>query len=471
MNMWSVVNRMYWAVLSLVVVFANQVIGAEKEDGIESDSLTLFQYDYSYEYVPDASYDEIEQRLLQIDSEMPLNFNTRVKAFVDYFSVKDREYSKMVMGRSRYYFPIFEDILAKYEMPDELKYLSIVESGLAPRARSRAAAVGLWQFIYSTGRSYGLHVDWYIDERMDTYKATEAACKHLRNLYGEFHDWELALAAYNCGSGNVRKAIRRSGYKKTFWEIYRYLPRETRGYLPQFVALIYLFNYQEEHNFYLEEAEYMYPIAFDTIHIKNYMDFQSLGEHLNVCPEELEMLNPAIKHNALPQLKKSYPIRIPSDKMQLLADSRTEILDSVAVTGKARIDYLARNSAGSTWGREKVVYRVRSGDVLGTIAGKFHVRVSDIKKWNNLHSNLIRVGQRLNIYLKPTMAANYKNAPTQKTKPVVAEINGSKYHIVQPGDTLWSISRAYDNLSIEKIKKINNLSNSKIKPGQKLLIG
>lgn len=437
----------------------------------ESDSLITDVYDYSYEYIPDATYDEIERRMGEIHTDIPLNFNTRVKSFVDYFSVRDREYSRMVMGRSRYYFPIFEEILSKYEMPDELKYLSIVESGLAPRAKSRAAAVGLWQFIYSTGRSYGLHVDWYIDERMDPYKATEAACKHLKNLYGEFHDWELALAAYNCGSGNVRKAIRRSGYKKTFWEVYKYLPRETRSYLPQFVALIYLFNFQEEHNFYLEEKDYMYPIQFDTIEVKTYLDFQSLGDHLNICAEELELLNPAIKHNALPELKKSYPVRIPSDKYLLFTSDRKNIMDSLAVTGKQRIDYLARNAAGSTWGREKVVYHVRSGDVLGKIAGKYHVRVSDIKRWNNLNSNMIRVGQRLNIWLTPSLAANHSSTPVKKSEPVMTVIDGSKYHIVQPGDSLWSISRAYDNLSIDKIKKMNKLSNSKIKPGQKLLIG
>jgi len=461
------------AVLStiLLIMVVTRSFGQELSLLIDPDSVLENLYDYGYEYVPDASYAEIEARLAGIETEIPLHFNTRVKAFVDYFSVKDREYSKMVMGRSKYYFPVFEEILARYQMPDELKYLAIVESGLAPRAKSWASAVGLWQFIYSTGRSYGLHVDWFIDERMDPYLATEAACKHLRNLYGEFNDWELALAAYNCGSGNVRKARRRSGYKKNFWDIYRYLPRETRGYLPQFVALLYLFNYQEEHNFYLEDADYMYPIEFDTIHVRNYMDFESLSLHLNICPEELEMLNPAIKHNALPELKQPYPIRIPADKHAWLVQNRSEILDSVAVMGKAKVDYLARNSAGSTWGREKVIYRVRSGDVLGSIAGRFHVRVSDIKKWNNLHSNLIRVGQRLDIWLKPTMAAGYSNPPVKETKPAVAEINGSKYHIVQPGDTLWGISKAYENLTVEKIKKINKLSNSKIKPGQKLLIG
>ena len=221
----------------------------------DQDTDSLFIPPLTYEYIPDATYDQIEERLKKINSEIPLNFNTRVKSFVDYFTVRDREYTKMVLGRSTYYFPIFEEILAKYNLPDELKYLAIVESGLKSTARSRAAAVGLWQFIYFTGRSYGLHSDWYVDERMDPVKSTEAAARYIKSLYNMFGDWELALAAYNCGPGNVRKAIRRSGYKKKFWDIYRYLPRETRGYLPQFVAITYAFNYQEEHNFILDDSE------------------------------------------------------------------------------------------------------------------------------------------------------------------------------------------------------------------------
>ena len=436
----------------------------------DQDTDSLFIPPLTYEYIPDATYDQIEERLKKINSEIPLNFNTRVKSFVDYFTVRNREYTKMVLGRSTYYFPIFEEILAKYNLPDELKYLAIVESGLKSTARSRAAAVGLWQFIYFTGRSYGLHSDWYVDERMDPVKSTEAAARYIKSLYNMFGDWELALAAYNCGPGNVRKAIRRSGYKKKFWDIYRYLPRETRGYLPQFVAITYAFNYQEEHNFILDDSEYIYPMATDTIMVRDFLNLTTLGEMLNVCEEDMEFLNPSIKRKAVPQSSKYFSVRIPYDKMELFNEYRSIILDSASKTGKKELEYLARNSTGSTYGRDKVIHRVRSGDVLGRIAQRYHVRVSDIKKWNSLHSNTIRVGQRLNIWLTPN---SYTASVVEKKSTVKQNmvVNGTKYHVVQPGDTLWDISKAYSDMSIEKLKKLNNLKSNSIKPGQKLVVG
>jgi membrane-bound lytic murein transglycosylase D len=444
-----------------------------KVNAKQTNSDSLFVPAYSYEYIPDVTYDTLEKRIARIESRIPLHFNTKVKAFIDYFTVRDREYTRKVIGRSHYYFPIFEKIIQEHNLPDELKYLAIVESGLAANARSRAAAVGLWQFIYTTGRIYNLHADWYIDERMDPYKSTEAACRLLSSLYNQFGDWELALAAYNCGPGNVRKAIRRSGYKHSFWEIYRYLPRETRSYVPQFVSIIYVFKHLEEHNFYLEPEEKLYPLPFDTIQVKHFLNLQSLAKQLNVCDEELQLLNPSIKQGALPDLKKHYTVRIPSYQFEYFTENRSAIMDSAAKEGKKQIEYLARNSAGSTYGREKITYRVRSGDVLGKIAGKYHVRVSDLKRWNNLHGNMIRVGQRLNIWLKPHFASNYKSSPKNNTpaRPKTSVVNGKKYHIVQEGESLWSIARIYENLTIDKLKKMNQLTTNKIKPGQKLLVG
>ncbi len=455
--------------VALLIFSAFNILNAAPgSDGLPEDS--IYATLYNYEYIPDATYDEIESRLKLIEQEIPLSFNTRVKSFVDYFTVKDREYTKMVLGRSTYYFPIFEEILSRYDMPEELKYLSIVESGLNARAQSWASAVGLWQFIYFTGRTYGLHVDWYVDERMDPIKSTEAAAQYIKSLYKMFGDWELALAAYNCGPGNVRKAIRRSGYKKKFWDIYRYLPRETRGYVPQFVAIAYAFNYAEEHNLILDEGEYLQYWDTDTIMVKNFTNVKTIAQMLDLCESDLEMLNPAIKRNAVPDSRKFFAIRLPSDKMAYFNEHRSAILDSASRTGKKELEYLARNTVGSTYGRDKVVHRVRSGDVLGKIAQQYHVRISDIKKWNNLHSNTIRIGQRLNIWLLPgayTASANV-------TKPAVKQdlvVDGKKYHIVQPGDTLWEISKLYNNVTIEKIKKMNNLNGNNIKPGQKLVIG
>ncbi len=196
------------------------------------------------EYIPGEDDPElIRERLNRLQQTIPLHYHPRVHAFINYFTVRDREYTRMVIHRRDLYFPVFQKYLARYQLPDELKYLSIIESGLNPKAVSRARATGLWQFMYFTGKHYGLHIDGFEDQRMDPEKATDAACRYLRDLYNLFQDWELALAAYNTGPGNVKKAIRRSGYKKSFWQIYPYLPRETRSYVPQFVAMVYTMNH------------------------------------------------------------------------------------------------------------------------------------------------------------------------------------------------------------------------------------
>jgi len=420
-------------------------------------------------FVPDHSYELVADRLSCMYSSIPLNFNERVYAFVNYFTDIDREYTEMVLSRVHLYFPIFEKYLKKYGLPDELKYLAIVESGLNPRAVSRAGAAGLWQFMPTTGRYFKLHQDWYIDERLDPEKSTEAACKYMKQLYGIFNDWELALAAYNAGPGNVRKAIRRSGYKKKFWEIYRYLPRETRGYLPQFVAMVYVINHAPEHNLFADPEYHPYS---ETVVVNNFLNLNTLAEQLNLCLEDLVKINPAIKRNALPKNISNYPLQIPADKMGYLKDNREAIFELAANTGQAEIEYQARNSVGSTWGREKLVHRVRSGEVLGLIAQRYRVRVSDIRKWNGLRGNMIRVGQRLNIWVYPGTKIQSSQRLAKVTPPQLKVLpTGVRTYQVQPGDTLWDISRMYDDLSVEKIKKLNNLKTNKIKPGQTLVIG
>ena len=257
-------------------------------------------------------------------------------------------------------FQFFQEKLAEYNLPDELKYLSIVESGLRPNAISHANAVGLWQFISSTGKMYGLSNGWYIDERMDPYEATDAACRYLKDLHRMFDNWELALAAYNCGPGNVRKAIRRSGYKKKFWEIYRYLPRETRSYVPQIVAITYLFNHLELHNF-LEQPE-QFPPKWDTIMVNQYFHLETFGNQINMCVEDLLKLNPQIRRGVLPEETKNFALRIPRDLKAEVVSDRTHLYDTASKVGKKHLQYLARNSPGSTYGRKRVVYKVRSGE-------------------------------------------------------------------------------------------------------------
>lgn len=422
-----------------------------------------------YDTYPDVTYSEIEDRIAELEQTIPLEFNDRVRSFVDFFTIKNREYTVGVLNRKDRYFEVFEPILAKYNMPDELKYLAIVESGLRSNAVSRANAVGPWQFISSTGKMYGLKGNWYVDDRMDPYQATDAAARHLQDLYNMFDDWELAMAAYNCGPGNVRKAIRRSGYKKKFWEIYRYLPRETRGYVPQFVAMVYVMNHAEDHNLFPTEVEYQ--MDFDTVMVSQYFHLETFANQLNLCLDDLLMLNPDIKRGALPEGTRNYALKVPLDLKDTIVANRTFLYDTAGKVGKKELEYLARNTPGSTYGRQKQVYRVRSGDVLGTIARRYHVRVSDIKKWNNLRSNMIRIGQRLAIWVLPTYNSQTKNLyrATARTNNQ-PDLNGKKVYHVKTGDSLWSISRS-TNQSIETIKELNQLKSNNIQPGQALIIG
>nr|MCU0383902.1 LysM peptidoglycan-binding domain-containing protein [Cyclobacteriaceae bacterium] len=362
-------------------------------------------------------------------------------------------------------FPLFEKYLKEYGLPEELKYLSIIESGLNPKAISRARAVGLWQFMQATGRYFDLHADFYQDDRMDPEKSTRAACQYLKQLYGIFGDWELALAAYNSGPGNVKRAIRRSGYKKSFWDIYPYVPRETRSYVPQFVAITYTMQHLKEHNFLLEN-QLAYPQS-DTIIVKKYLHLPTFARLTNTCAEDLALLNPSILQYAIPDVSKPVILRVPVATKVALESNRSFVLDSASRVGKKELEALAKNAIGNTYGKDKVVYRVRSGDVLGSIAIRYNVRVADIKKWNNLRSNTIRVGQRLNIWLKPSAI---KKDTTAQQK-IIIPLPDSKTYTVQEGDTLWSISRKFEGLSIEKIKELNNLQTNSIQPGQKLVLG
>jgi membrane-bound lytic murein transglycosylase D len=450
-----------------VLVDSLEMVSAENDMLYKEDSIDLPYYylPIDLEYIPgDDDPIVIADRLKCIQKTIPMHYNEKTHAFINFFTVKDREYTRMIIQRMNLYFPLFEKYLAEYGLPDELKYLSIIESGLNPRAVSRARAVGLWQFMPATGRYFGLHIDWYIDERMDPEKSTRAACQYLKQLYRMFGDWELALAAYNSGPGNVKRAIRRAGYKKNFWDIYPYVPRETRSYVPQFMAITYTMNYLSEHNFLVEGQEA--PLLSDTLCVKKYLHLPTLASLTGSCLEDILKLNPSVQHNAIPDVVKPYKLLLPVAAKTFLNSNRSFILDSASKVGKTQLALLARNSPGSTYGKDKIVYKVRSGDVLGSIALRHGVKVVDMKKWNNLNSNTIRVGQRLNIWLKPSAFAQSQNPiASAQTLP------SSKVYTVQPGDTLWDISQKFQGLTIQKIKDLNKLANSNIQVGQKLVVG
>ncbi|WBL41641.1 LysM peptidoglycan-binding domain-containing protein [Algoriphagus halophytocola] len=417
---------------------------------------------YHYEYIPDFTYDEIDQRIKAMDHEMAFELNDRIFSFIQYFTVRNRDYTKMVLARKEQFFPMFDQTMAKHEMPLEIKYLSIIESGLDPQIRSRVGAMGLWQFMPATGRMYGMEVSSDIDDRMDPELSTEAAAKYLKSLYRMFGDWEVAMAAYNCGPGNVRKAIRRSGGKKTFWGIYNYLPRETRSYVPQVQAMLYILNHLDEHNFHPEDPSY--AIEYEKIRFDRALSLEKLAELTNLCVADLGAINPSIKRNKVPESHRSMALRIPKSKAQYVKTNLAWISDSLnnAPTKllAANLELQSAEELANEIKENAVTYRVRSGDVLGSIARRYGVRVSDLKYWNNLSSNLIRVGQTLRI--------NSGNASLASTQ---TNSSGQTTYTVQPGDSLWIISKRHAGLSVEQIKRLNNLNSNNIKPGQKLIIG
>ncbi|SDK67839.1 membrane-bound lytic murein transglycosylase D [Catalinimonas alkaloidigena] len=419
-------------------------------------------------YIPVEDDEVIADRLSCLESEIELTFNSTIRGFIDYFTIRNREYTKLMLERRDVYFPIFEEALAKNNMPDEIKYLSIVESGLNPLARSRVGAVGLWQFMPYTGRTMSLKQDGFVDERCDPYKSTEAACQYLKTLYNMFGDWHLALASYNCGPGNVRRAIRRSGHKQTFWGIYPYLPRETRSYVPQLIAVVYAMNYAAEHNIFPDMDSMLVSIEHDTIMISDYqVNLKLLADHLGVEHEALKQLNPEVRHEIIPKHYKNYPLRVPMVASDSFRVNRLAILDSIARTpgNEVKVALVSHTSSG----QDRVIHRVRRGDVLGKIANHYGVRVSDLRRWNNLRGNTIYVGQRLTIYQRSRGGSSVQLVSQPAQPKTTTDTNGRSVHLVQPGDSLWLISKQY-KLSVEQLKKLNNLRSNSIKPGQKLIV-
>jgi len=434
---------------------------SDEQIATPKDSLhnELYLVTPAYEYIPgDETPDLISCRLACIEKTIPLKNNKTVQAFIQYFTVRDREYSKAMLRKKDLYFPIFEKYLAQYGLPDELKYLSVIESGLNPRAISHAKAVGLWQFMQYTGKHYGLATDWYWDDRMDPEKSSEAAVKLLADLYKIFKDWELALAAYNSGPGTVLRANKKSGYKNNFWEVYPYLPTETRSYVPQFIAIVYTMKYAEEHNLFEPFTE-KYP-ATDTIQVKTYLNVETLAKLTGTCMEEMYFLNPALKTKSIPANGKLHTIKMPTLAKQVLNQNQKFILDSARRSGKIAFEKLAANPEAD---KEPLSYIVKPGDGLGIIASRYGVKIEDLKKWNNLSaSGLIHPGQRIKIWVKQTPLT------TANTKPIVNK--APDVYVVQAGDSLWDISQKFEGLTIEKIMKLNSLSTNSIKPGQKLVL-
>lgn len=467
-------------------------------------------------YIPAIHDDLVAERLKCIENQIPLTYNPIVKKQIERFCVKQRDQIRRYLTRKDRYFPIFEEILAKYNMPDELKYLSVVESALLPKATSWASAVGLWQFMPFTGRVYGLKQDFYIDERIDPYKSTEAAARYLKYLYDKFGDWHLALAAYNAGPARIEQAIRRSGGKRNFWEIYPYLPAETKAYVPTFIAVTYVFNFYQEHFTEIPKEVHAY-IPADTVIVNQYVNLKELAKQLEVDFEVLQVLNPQLKKNVVPRHYKDYALRIPKEKVEYFNEHREAILQAVSKPSYQHLPYPAyREFLANTNGKKKITHIVKKGENLTQIAQIYQVQPREILLWNKLRSNQLMASQRIvlwvdekkqnqdkiinvdmdsvrntavnsvdleekktlenlsqeskipvhvvSIQASPNLTNVTKKVTNKKTSPRVV------YHTVEPGDTLWSISRKY-NGSIEQIKKLNpQLKSNNLIVGQKIRV-
>ena len=428
----------------------------------------------------DLSSEVLKKRLAKMDAKSPFNieYNPALENTIKSFLKNRTKAFERLMAVSEYYFPMFEEHLAKYNIPLELKYLAIVESALNPKAKSRVGASGLWQFMYPTGKQYNLEVNSYVDERHDPLKATEAACQYLSHLYEIFGDWSLVLASYNAGPGNVSKAIRRSGGSQNYWNIRKFLPRETANYVPAFLATMYIYEFKKEHGILPKKATLTY-FETDTIMVKKQMSFKHISELLDIPVEQIEFLNPIYKLKVIPfEEDKAHYLRLPKNKMGLFVSNEEKVYAYLnyleTFKEKTKSEYIASTSkdsigtgADSTstaaskpkFERKTQFHTIKTGESLGKIADKYNVSISNLKSWNKIKGNTIQAGKKLKIYSDKKITENSE----QKTSK-----NGT--YTVKNGDSLFSISKQFPGVSIEDLKKWNDISGDNIQPGMKLKI-
>ncbi|WP_447635522.1 LysM peptidoglycan-binding domain-containing protein [Flavobacterium microcysteis] len=476
----------------------------------------------------DLSTDLLKARLKEMDAKSPFNieYNQGLENIIKSFLKNRKRSYERLMAISEYYFPMFEAALAKYDVPLEIKYLAVVESALNPHAKSRVGATGLWQFMFATGKQYNLDVSSYIDERSDPLKATEAACQYLSNMYKIFGDWDLVLASYNAGPGNVSKAIRRSGGQQNYWNIRKNLPKETQGYVPAFLATMYIYEYHKEHGIEPKRAAISY-FATDTVMVKREMSFKQISDLLDIPESQIKLLNPGYKLDVIPSVKgKNHYLRLPVPKIAVFTSNEDKIYayaqieedkrekpyfsrkatspsgnttETAIASTEARSPYVDYSEEPEIVRGSKIVtktkyHTVRKGDNIGEISQKYGVTVSEIKKWNRLKNNNVMLGAKLKIQTNERVATTVvKKTPKPavktkdttetaiaavekqeaKTKEVAAddtenkEDEKSEFYVVQKGDNLNSIARKY-GVTVAEIREWNNLEDTNVLSGSKL---
>jgi len=439
---------------------------------------------------PDSLY---LQRINKINSIIRLRYNNIIRNHIHVYMVKQRDKFSAILGLLNYYFPMIEDIFDSYGLPAELKYMAIIESALNPNAVSRVGATGLWQFMYSTGRFYGLTINSVVDERRDPVKSTHAAAKFIKDLYNIYNDWILVIAAYNCGPGNVNKAIRRSGNRKDYWEIYYRLPRETRGYIPQYVAATYSVNYYADHK--IKPLPLNIPVTTDTIVVNKDIHLSQISEVMGIPLGELRALNPQYRTGLVPGSSKPLSLTLPMSHLGDFIDLHDTIRNykpdvyltrTYKIADPSRSTYIPADVKGKT----RLFYTVKDGDNLGYIAEWYRIGLSDLRYWNNIYRNTIRVGQKLVIYVDPARSEYYLkidtmsfaekqkmigktiSSPPMMLTSLQSETNGEYItYTVRYGDTIWDIVKMFDNVSTSDVLLLNNITDpGRIKVGQILKI-
>lgn len=445
----------------------------------------------------------LKSRLAAMDAKSPFNieYNQGLENIIKSFLKNRKKSFERLMAISEYYFPMFEEAMARQNVPLEIKYLAVVESALNPKAVSRVGATGLWQFMFQTGKQYNLDINTYVDDRSDPLKASDAAALYMSNMYKIFGDWDLVLASYNSGPGNVAKAIRRSGGQQNFWNIRKFLPKETQGYVPAFLATMYIYEYHKEHGIVPNRAVIKH-FTTDTIMIKQQISFKQISDLLNIPISQLQLLNPSYKRDVIPFIEgENHFLRLPNDKVaiytsnedkvyaytQYEASKRERPYESRAIAVR---DTLNTDSERTVVSKTRY-YKVKRGDSLSEIAGKFGVAMSDLKKWNKLKNSKAPKGRNLKIYSYESVAVTPKKVETKATESkidsavvavnntvsekkykeeqVVSFVKTTKKYKVKKGDNLGSIASKYD-VSVSDIKDWNDLKKNTIASGKTLKI-
>jgi len=436
-----------------IFFFTTSICFFSSEALAESDSIPIF---------PDLVY---EYRISELNNLTPieLEYNKYVRRYIDVYTIERREHFAEIAGKAKQYFPMIEEKLDKYGLPHELKYLAVIESALDPFAVSSSGAVGLWQFKLNTSRMFDLKVNSYIDERRDPYKSTIAACKYLKYLHDTYGNWQLALASYNGGPGVVRKAIARSDGERSFWKLYPHLPQQTKGYVPAFIAVNYAMNHMDEHNIEPRAIEHNY-YETDTVKISSKTSFQKLAATLDMEDSVLKDLNPMYRRNVIPKLNKPTHLILPKDKVVQFLENEEEIYNG------PQKNYAQKEETEKQ--QAKIIHRVAKGEYFHKIAMKYNCSIEEIRAWNNLKSNNLQVGQKLEIWVDPAYLKKIKEEQTRIKKENPRDTNRRVvYYTIKKGDTIWSIADKFNCDSIAELLRANEIQDeTDIEPGKKLKI-